>query len=302
MTLRFPQFSARDWVTVLLLTPALILLLAFFVAPMVLLGRVSLYAGGGQSGFGIGSGGFYTPGTWTLDAYGALLGDRYFWEVLAFTVSLGLGTALVTVLLAYPLSLFIHKLPPWWKAIALVAVVLPKLANPLVIIYGIQLLLSNSGPINQGLLGLGLIAEPLPLFHNLFGVVAGEIFLILPYAVLVLVTALDRIDDTLVPAAYGLGATTWAAFRRITLPLSVPGLSLAMLLSLIFALGAFESPYLLGSPQEITLAVDIQKQTFENLNWPRGAAEAMMMFVTLGICIAVYSLSLRSKQSLRRLP
>jgi ABC-type spermidine/putrescine transport system permease subunit I len=72
------------------------------------------------------------------------------------------------------------------------------------------------------------------------------------------------------------------------------------MLSLIFALGAFESPYLLGSPEEITLAVDIQKQTFENLNWPRGAAEAMMMLVTLGVCIALYSFSTRLTQRLRR--
>lgn len=283
----------------LLTAPALILLICFFIAPMILLGRVSLYEGGGKSGFGIGGGGFYTPGTWTLDAYLTLLQDQYFWQVLTFTVLLGVGMTVITLLLAYPLALFIQGLTPRWKAIALVAVVLPKLANPLVIIYGIQLLLSNSGPINQLLLNLGLISTPLMLFHNLTGVVIGGTYLIFPYAVLVLVTAFDRIDVNLVPAARGLGATPWTAFWRVTFPLSLPGLSLATLLSLIFALGAFESPYLLGSPQEITLAVDIQKQTFENLNWPRGAAEAMMMLVTLVVCIAVYSVSIRSTKRLR---
>jgi ABC-type spermidine/putrescine transport system permease subunit I len=284
----------------LLITPALLLLLCFFVAPMVILGRVSLYAGGSHSGFGIGGGGFYQPGTWTLDAYWTLFQDQYFWQVWSFSILLGLGTTGVTLLLAYPLSLFIQSLTIRWKAIALIAIVLPKLANPLVIIYGIQLLLSNSGPVNQLLLGLKLIPEPLNLFHNLLGVVIGETYLIFPYAVLILVTALDRIDSNLVPAACGLGATPWMCFWRITFPLSLPGLSLATLLSLIFALGAFESPYLLGSPQEITLAVDIQKQTFEYLNWPRGAAEAMMMLVTLGLCIAIYSISSRAKNQAKK--
>lgn len=295
------SLSSINLLPLLLIAPALILLICFFIAPMILLGRVSLYEGGGKSGFGIGGGGFYTPGTWTLDAYLTLLQDQYFWQVLTFTVLLGVGMTVVTLLLAYPLALFIQGLTPRWKAIALVAVVLPKLANPLVIIYGIQLLLSNSGPINQLLLNLGLISTPLMLFHNLTGVVIGGTYLIFPYAVLVLVTAFDRIDVNLVPAARGLGATPWSAFWRVTFPLSLPGLSLATLLSLIFALGAFESPYLLGSPQEITLAVDIQKQTFENLNWPRGAAEAVMMLVTLVVCIAVYTVSIRSAKRLRSL-
>jgi ABC-type spermidine/putrescine transport system permease subunit I len=293
------KLASINLAALLLIMPALILLICFFVAPMILLGRVSLYEGGGNSGFGIGTG-FYTPGTWTLNAYFTLFTDQYFWEILTFTVMLGIGITVVTLLLAYPLSLFIQKRTPRWKAIALAAVILPKLANPLVIIYGIQLLLSNSGPINQLLLALRLISEPLTLFHNLFGVVVGGTYLIFPYTVLVLVTALDRIDATLVPAARGLGATAWAAFWRVTFPLSLPGLSLATLLSLIFALGAFESPYLLGSPQEITLAVDIQKQTFENLNWPRGAAEAIMMLITLGVCIALYSISIRSTKRLQR--
>lgn len=298
--MKLQRFSTVNWPVVLLIAPAIVLLLSFFLAPMILLGRVSLYEGGGSSGFGIGGGGFYIPGTWTLNAYLTIFQDDYFREVLTFTVLLGLGMTVVILLLSYPLALFIQGLPPRQKAIALAAVVLPKLANPLVIIYGIQLLLSSSGPINQLLLASGLIAAPLTLFHNLIGVVIGGTYLIFPYAVLVLVTAFDRIDPSLVSAARGLGASAAIAFWRVTFPLSLPGLSLAALLSLIFSLGAFESPYLLGSPEEITLAVDIQKQTFENLNWPRGAAEAMMMLVTLIVCIGLYGLATRSCQSLRR--
>jgi ABC-type spermidine/putrescine transport system permease subunit I len=156
-----------------------------------------------------------------------------------------------------------------------------------------ELLLGNTGPVNDLLLALGLASEPVMLYHNLTGVLVGETYLILPYAVLVLVAALDRIDPNLVPAARGLGAGPWRAFWRVTLPLSAPGLALAGLLCLIWALGAFVSPVLLGSPQELTLAVEVQRQTFENVNWPRGAATAVLMLGTLAACLALYQVPAR---------
>ncbi|WP_020468886.1 ABC transporter permease [Zavarzinella formosa] len=277
----------------LLASPAIVLLLGFFLAPMLQLGRVSLYDGGGRSGFGIGGGGFYKPNTWTFQAYRTLAGETYFREVWTFTVLLGLGVACITLLIAYPLSLFIHRLPPRAKALALTAVVLPKLANVLVLIYGLELLLSNSGPVNGLLVGLGAVSEPVAFFHNLPGVLIGETYLILPYAVLALVASLDRIDPALVPAARGLGAGPLRVFWRVTLPLSAPGIALAAMLSLIWALGAFTGPVLLGSPQELTLAVEVQRQTFENLNWPRGAATAVLMLVTLAACLVLYQVPAR---------
>jgi len=206
---------------------------------------------------------------------------------------LGLAVTLLTLLIAYPLSLFICRLPPRRKALALTAVALPKLANVLVIIYGLELLLGNSGPINDVLIALGVVAEPVMLFHNLTGVLIGETYLILPYAVMVLVAGLDRIDPSLVPAARGLGAGSFRTFWRITLPLSMPGIALAALLTLIWALGAFIAPVLLGSPQELTLAVEVQRQTFENINWPRGAATAVLMLLTLSACVALYQVPAR---------
>lgn len=280
--------SSRGWGFFWLALPSILLLVLFFTAPMLLLGRVSLYEGGGASGFGIGGGGFYKPDTWTLQNYWNLFGDKYFRDIWWFTVKLGLSVTLITLALAYPMALLIRALSPGLRRLALAAVILPKLANLLVVIYGLKLLLGNTGPVNGALLAVGLISEPLDLFHNLTGVIIGKVYLVLPYAVLVLIAALDRLDPTLVPAARGLGASAWSAFWRITFPLSLPGLSLAGMISLIWALGAFVSPYLLGSPEEITLAVDVQKQTFENINWPRGAADAVMMLVTLMACVLLY--------------
>lgn len=279
------------WQPIVLSAPAVALLFFFFVLPMVLLARVSLFAGGGRSGFGISGGGFYQPGTWTLDTYRNLITEPYFHAVLSFTILFGFGMTVLTVLLAYPLSLYIHQLPPKSKTVALTVVILPKLANLLVVVYGIELLLSNTGPINRFLLALGLVTEPVPLLHNLTSVVIGETYLILPYAVLILVTTLDRIDPTLVLAARGLGASPRRAFWTVTFPLSLPGVALAAMISWIWGVGAFISPYLLGSPDQITLAVEVQRQTFENINWPRGAATAILMLVTVAVSAPLFSLS-----------
>jgi ABC-type spermidine/putrescine transport system permease subunit I len=267
----------------LLSAPAVGVLLVLFAGPLLLLLRVSLYESSP------GGTGFYRPGTWSACAYAELLGERFGRGIVAFTVLLGVAVAALSVLIGYPLALFIHSLPRRAKAFALGAVVLPKLANVFVIIYGVNLLLGHSGPVNRALLLLGATSEPLLLTHNLFGVLVAETYLILPYAVLVLVPALDRIDPALVAAARGLGAGPFGAFRRVTLPLSLPGVAVAGQLCLIWALGAFVGPMLVGGPEQATLAVRVQKTGLEYGDWPRAAATAVLSLLTVAVCVAGYA-------------
>lgn len=271
-------------------TPTLVLLLALLLWPALQLVRLSFcQGGGGQSGFGIG-GSFYKPGTWTLGVYARLASDRYFWDILGFTVWLGLIVTGLCVLLAYPTAHFIWSLSQRWKSLALAAVIVTKLSSLLVTIYGLKLILGDYGPVNQFLQWIHLTQRPLALQSSAAGVVIGETLLVIPYTILLLWSGLERIDRTLVAAARGLGASPTRSFLSITLPLSLPALAAATLVSLIWALGAFISPYLLGSPQEITLAVDVQRQMFENLHWPRGAAEGVGMLLTLSIMVALYGI------------
>jgi putative spermidine/putrescine transport system permease protein len=263
----------------LLAAPAVVLLVAFFLVPLVLLVRVSLF----ESAVGEG---FYRPGTWSVRSYAELLGERFGRGIIAFTVALGVAVGALAVVIGYPLALFIHSLPRQAKILALGVVLLPKLANVYVVLYGLNLLLGSAGPINRAVVALG--AEPLPLTHNLAGVVIGETYLLLPYSILVLVLALDRIDPALAAAARGLGAGPWGAFRRVTLPLSLPGVVVAGLLSLIWALGAFVGPVLLGGPEQATLGVMVQKWGNEDGNWPRAAATAVQSLVTVAVCVALY--------------
>jgi ABC-type spermidine/putrescine transport system permease subunit I len=213
--------------------------------------------------------------------------------LLAFTVALGIGVAAVTIVISYPVALAIQSLPRRTRLVTLGLVILPKLANVAVVIYGINLLLGHSGPVNRLLLVLGLIVEPLPLSHSLFGVVIAETYLLMPYAILVLVLTFGRIDPGLLAAARGLGAGSWTAFWRVTWPLSLPGVVVAGELGLIWALGAFVGPVLLGGPDQATLGVMVQKWGNEDGNWPRAAAAAVLSLLTVSLCLLLYARAAR---------
>lgn len=270
----WPEVLSEPFSTLALIAPAFVLLAVFLIGPLFLLIRVSLCGEAGGAGF-------YVPETWTLTSYRGLLSDSYFRSVWQFTVGVSVLVAALTLLLAYPLAFFIRALPPWAKTLALTAVVLPKLASVLVVVYGMKALLSNSGPVNQLLLALGAAQEPVHFYPNLLGVLIGEIYLLLPYAVLIIEAGLEQIDPELALAARGLGASPWRAFRRVTLPLSLPAVRVAAQLTLVWSLGMLLGPLLLGGPEQTTLGVEVQRLTFEKVNWPRGAAAAVLMLVTL---------------------
>jgi ABC-type spermidine/putrescine transport system permease subunit I len=261
----------------LLIGPALVLLSSLLAGPLVLLVRVSLFEPATGRGF-------YTPGTRTTDNFVRLVGEDEFRSIASFSVGMGVVLTLLTLAAAYPLALFIHSLHGWRRTAAVTAVVVPRLANVLVIIYGLQFLLSSAGPINRVLLGLGLLHEPVMLYRNRVGMVVGEVYLLLPYAILVLLAGLARIDPSLAQAARGLGASHWQAFRRVTWPLSMPGVIAAGQLILVWALAALLGPLFLGGPRETTLAVEIERQALEYGAWPRAAATAILLVGTIAAC------------------
>lgn len=281
-----PESSYRKLATLVLSAPALLFLFVFVAAPLLFLLRLSFCLPAPGRGF-------YQAGTWTTENYFVLFTDAYYRQIARFTVLLGLGVTGLVLMLALPLAVFIHTLAGRQKILALAAIVLPKLASMLVVVYGLQAMLSNSGIINRSLQIAGFIREPLRLAHNRFGAVLCETYLLLPYAVLVLVVSLDRIDPALLAAARGLGASRWRAFRRVTLPLLAPGLAVAGQLTLAWALGAFVGPLFLGSPNEITLAVEVHRQTIENNRWPLGAAAADVLLLAVVFLLAASAFAIR---------
>jgi ABC-type spermidine/putrescine transport system permease subunit I len=238
--------------------PAWAMLALFVAGPLTLLARVSLYEPGRGRGF-------ITPGTWTLENYGVLAGDTVLPGIVAFTLGAALAMTLLTLAVAYPLALWVQALPARQRPLALGLIVLPKLCNVLAVLFGLRLLLP----------------------HGLMGVLIAEVYLLVPYAVVMMVVGLGRIDPALREAARGLGATPWQVWWRVTGPLSLPGVWAATQLTLVWALAALLGPLLFGDPAHATLAVEIQRQATEYHRWPRAAALAVVLLALLAVPVAL---------------
>lgn len=298
-----PTWSERlgPYYKYFLLAPLVVMVVFFFAGPLLWLFRVSLYRSHGTSGFGIGGaagqegGGYYVEGTWTLDNYFKFFSSDYFLSILVFTLEFAATVTVLTMLLAYPMAYYIYKASPRLKVTLLILVILPKLANILVLIYGLQILLANNGWVNQLLVHLGIIDEPIKMVYTLFSAVLAKVLLIIPYTILVITAALHGLDPTLRSAARGLGAGPVKTFLTVTLPLSLPGTYVALLITIVWSLGAFVSPSLLGNPDLTTLAVEVPKQTFENVNWAMGSAIAFIILGMMSVVVLLYNWALSSR-------
>lgn len=267
----------------LLLAPLALFMIAFFLFPLLWLIRISFAASPDSMRGEV----FYSPGTWTLDNYVKFFTDPFFLEIAGFTLQLGVLTALIATLLSYALAYHIYRSRPWVKSLLLAIVIMPKFTNMLVLMYGFLIVFGSAGLINEAAMAIGLTDEPFHLLYNFFSVLIGEVVLVMPYCVLVLVAVLHSIDRSLLEAASGLGANPLRAFWEITLPLSLPGLSVSLLLSFIWGLGAFVAPHLLGTPSHATLAVAVDNQVNWRLNWALGSAIGFVLMVVVLIMVGL---------------
>jgi ABC-type spermidine/putrescine transport system permease subunit I len=285
-----------------LLAPLAVMLIVFFGVPLLWLLRMSFYESGGRSGFGIGGaegGGFYKEGTWTLDSYLAFFTEDYFQSILVFTVEFAMLVTVITMVLAYPFAYYIYKAGPRLKVVLLILVILPKISNMLVLVYGLQILLANNGLVNNLLVLVGLVDEPVKLVYNLVSMTVSKVLLIIPYTILVITATFHALDPSLRDAAQGMGANPARVFCFVTFPLSLPGTFVALLITIVWALGAFVSPALLGNPDLQTLAVEVPKQTFENINWALGSAIAFIMLGLMFVVVLLYNWALSARMAWR---
>ena len=264
-----------------LLAPSLVLLVGFFLMPMVWLMRMSLFARPASNSPG--GSRFYDPSSLTFEHYRTLLTDPFYGQLLSTTFWQAVIVTAVVMTLAFGCAYTIHRLTPPIKSAAILAVMLPKMTSLLVLCYGILVLLSNTGLINGPLLTLGIIREPLPMFANLLAVVVAEVVIIAPYPILILTSVFQGVDPALEQSAQGMGARPLVAFMTTTLRLTLPGVLAGTLVTFVWAFGAYIGPVVLGSPRNYTLAVQVFTETFDNNNWPLGAALAMTNVGVMGV-------------------
>jgi len=249
----------RRWLHVFLLIPALGFLAVFFAYPMLDIFVRSLGGGGGLS---------LIQYRWVM-AHPAYL--RVFW----ITFQIAFTTTVLVLILGYPLAYALAVARGSAAAALMACVLIPFFTNILVRTYAWMVILGPEGLLNQALRTLG--AGPVVLLYNRYGVLMGMTYALLPYMVLTLYSVMRGIDRHLLQAARSLGAGDWQLFRRVFLPLSLPGIAGGSMLVFVLALGYFITPRLLGGMREQMIAMVIDQQVELTLNWNLASALAVML-------------------------
>ena len=192
------------------------------------------------------------------------------------------------LLLGYPIALALTRLAGPLRSICLLLVIMPSWTSFLIRIYAWMGILQSNGLINTALLRFGLIDQPLVLLHTPLAVYIGIVYAYLPFMVLPLYASLARQDESLLEAAADLGARPWQAFRRVTLPLSAPGVVAGCMLVFIPAMGEFVIPELLGGKDSLMIGKLLWSEFFNARNWPGAAAMAVVMLLLLLLPIVVF--------------
>lgn len=223
----------------------------------------------------------------TTDNYIRTL-DILYLQVLWDSLRMSLKAMLVCLLIGYPFAMCVAKLPKKWQPIVLFLVILPFWTNSLVRIYALQFLLGNQGVINNTLLAIGLIKEPLQLIYTEFAVIVGLAYICLPFMVLPLFSSIEKLDIRLHHAAQDLGAGVWSRFWHITIPLTSPGIIAGCLMVLLPAMGMFFVSDLLGGAKNLLLGNVIKTQFLVTRDWPFGSALSVLLIFMLGFMLWLY--------------
>jgi ABC-type spermidine/putrescine transport system permease subunit I len=223
-------------------------------------------------------------GKFTFQNYTDLF-SAYYFRLFTRTLRVALWTAVLSAILGFPIAYFIARATPRVKSVAIFLVISPLMISTVIRVFGTTLLLNPNGIVNQIIELIGL--PPLRVLHTETAVVIGLIQMLIPFMVLPIVSALERIPVTLEEAAQNLGANWWRAFVAIILPLSLPGLVSGAILTYTLAVSALVIPALLGGAGDRMLGQQIYDQMFVAFNWPAASALSVTLVILTGILAAI---------------
>lgn len=269
-----------------LLLPGLLALGVSFVMPLLWLLRASF------STSALGGG-----GSFTWQNYADVLFDPFYWRVAGTTLTYGLTVAFFAVIAAYPIALFLSRTTSRWRGVLTALAIAPLLTSAVVRTYGWMVILGDRGVINAGLQALSLIDRPIRLSNNQLGATIAMIEILMPYAILAMLSGFGRLNSQLEEAAAMLGANRIKVFLRIILPLSLPGVITGALLVFVLTISSFVTPRLLGGGRVFVLGTEVFSEATVTLNWPLAAALAMVLLVLFSSVIVVYRRALRALEA-----
>lgn len=272
--------SLKSAKPLLLITPAALLLGIFLILPYLNILLMSFRNPG--------NGAPYAPG-FTAGNYLRLFSDSFYLTQVANTLAIGFVTTALCLVLGFPVAWQLAKRTMRFRGLAYGLVLSPLLVGIVIRSYGWTILLGNNGIINRTLINAGLVDRPVALMYNSLGIVIALVHVFLPFMILPLMSALQGIDPSIEAAARSLGAGRVTAFRRIVLPLAMPGIQAGCILVFVLSLSAYVTPSLIGGLRVKTMAVSVVDALIDTFQWPFGSAMALLLSLTGALVVAVFA-------------
>lgn len=272
-------------------SPALIAIGLFLIVPILIVIGYSLMEANPYGG---------VNKVFSSDAYTSLLFERQLDDSLAFADSyllialrsIGIAglTTVITLVVGFPVAVWLAMQPPHRRGLLIFLITVPFWANLLIRTYAWILLLRNTGVINNSLMGLGVIDQPLQLLYTDGAVLLGLVYTYAPFVVLPIYATLEKMDIRLLEAAQDLYAGRIRTLRKVVLPIAKPGIFAGAILTFVPCLGAMIAPELLGGGTRMMLGNLIFRQFSDARNWPFGAALSLVLMAAVMLVLTVYAL------------
>jgi putative spermidine/putrescine transport system permease protein len=251
-----------------LIVPASLLVVLLLVGPMLLMLRISLN--------------HFSPTQMMIEAMSAdnylrAVTDPYYQQVLGTTLGIAVLCTALTLLLGFPAAYWLARIESRWKSALTILTLFPLLVGNVVRSAGWMALMGQEGLINATLTGIGIIEAPIKLMYTPFAVIIGIIAVVLPYMILTLASVIESIPRNVEEAAANLGAPPGTTFRRVVLPLALPGVAAGSVLVFVLCMNTYATAILLGGPQFKMMAPAVYDQFVRANNWPFGATLAFIL-------------------------
>ncbi|MEC6822839.1 MULTISPECIES: spermidine/putrescine ABC transporter permease PotB [Photobacterium] len=223
----------------------------------------------------------------TLDNYERLF-DPMYAKVLLHSFNMAITATLLCLLIGYPFAYAIAKMPERWRPFMLFMVIVPFWTNSLIRTYGLKLMLGTRGILNNALMYLDIIDKPIRIMYTEYAVMIGLVYILLPFMVLPLYSAIEKLDNNYIEAARDLGANKVQTFIKVIFPLTMPGIIAGCLLVLLPALGMFYVSDLLGGAKNLLIGNVIKSQVLNARDWPFGSATSIALTLAMAIMLYAY--------------
>ena len=225
--------------------------------------------------------------TFTLGNYTRLI-DPLYAKVVWHSFYMAITATLLCLVIGYPFAYIMAKMPARVRPIMLFLVIVPFWTNSLIRTYGLKIVLGTHGILNKMLLTLDIIDKPIRLMYTETAVMIGLVYILLPFMILPLYSAIEKLDTTFIEAARDLGANKFYIFTKVILPLTMPGIIGGCLLVLLPALGMFYISDLLGGAKNLLIGNVIKSQVLNARDWPFGSATSISLTIAKAIMLYAY--------------